>query len=447
MTHYNFEGSEWVERLGQALEVLAETVTATRINCPELTNDQYRSLAEFAKQDEQAQNIFENYFPKLNSDPTEVIELLRAHPILHRDLGGEGAKAAVMMVMPQKGFRVELDRLAWFLARSTIKRGGQSAANILHKYLTLSDEKLLPGYEITLFRGLELDKRVEIGKGAFITSYDEVVRLGWIKEPKEEPPFADTHDFRKEGALAFVREITWGPGITPPMTGSASLRDIKHRPEVRFSCLAHEESLGIVFDFLSIVTRHRVDILSVQICAAKFMKEIDSNFGSNSSTWVMGVGARSKKKFSAQEQIVFRELLNNWEKFKQNRNIPDLAIRRLASSLSRIGRFGLQDSILDVSIALEIMYQLESTELNYKLATRAGYYLGTNAEERKSIFDKVKSFYKIRSDIIHGRKTSTEKVKTLFDDGFDLARDTLFKLLGTGLPSNWDNIVMLGPIL
>ena len=443
MTQHEFEASEWVERLAQALEVLTKFV-ANRINSTEFTNDQFR---EFAKHDKRAQSLFESYFRILNTDLTDAVELIREHPVIQSELTGKGDGAAVMMVMPGKAFRVEFNDLVQWLAISTIKKGGKSAAKALGKYLTLSDEKLLPGYEITLFCGLEIDGKVEIGEGAYIASYDEIVRLGLIKEQeREERPWDDTPDYSKMGALAFVREFTWGPGVEPPMSGLGSLEGTRRKPDVTFSYLNHKESLEIIFDFLAVATRHKVDILSIQTCGAKFMEDIDPNFGLNSKTRFMVDRMWDKKKFSEQDQLVFRESLNNWEKFKKNRDTIDLVIRRLVSSLSRRGRFGLQDSILDVSIALEIMYQLGSTELTYKLATRAGYFLGSNPEERNEIFDSVKAFYRTRSSIIHGGTKNIDEIKTIFNNGFDLARDTLLKLLRMDLSPNWDKLVMLGAV-
>ena len=86
------------------------------------------------------------------------------------------------------------------------------------------------------------------------------------------------------------------------------------------------------------------------------------------------------------------------------------ALRRLASSVSRTGRFRLEDSILDLSIALEMMYSIDN-EMTYKLGTRAGYFLGDSAQERNRMFDIVKRLYDRRSDIVHGRRTSREELE------------------------------------
>ena len=49
-----------------------------------------------------------------------------------------------------------------------------------------------------------------------------------------------------------------------------------------------------------------------------------------------------------------------------------LAVSRLSASLSRTDMLAAQDRVLDVSIALEILYRLDHNAITYKLSTRAG---------------------------------------------------------------------------
>ena len=71
--------------------------------------------------------------------------------------------------------------------------------------------------------------------------------------------------------------------------------------------------------------------------------------------------------------------------------------------------------------------------MTYKLATRAAYYLGEDATGRNEVFEKIQSFYKIRSRIVHGRKQPKKtELKKAFDEVFKLARRTLLKTLKIG---------------
>ena len=442
MAQNEFEVSDWVNRLAGELNILTQSVTASRINMPTLTNEQYRNLANQAAHGAEVKILFEEYIPELNSDITNAIELLRTHPIVQRELAGSNDDSAIMMITPRGSSRADWNRLVRRLVRSAIKGDGHRAANKLHKYLTLSDEKRLPGYEITLFRGLKVEGRIKIGRGAFIASYDDIVKCGLLKAG-ENVPWDDHPDYRNKDVSALVRHLKWGPGITPPLSGS----NIGPTPKVTFPYLDNRENLGIIFDFLSIVTRQELEILSVQFRGAKFMEDIDANFPAYAVTAFSENGMRRgvsprKDALSVQEVSAFREFIHNWINASSNLKI-DLAVRRLASSVSRKGRFRLQDSILDVSIALEIMYELDDPGLTYKLSTRAGYFLGTDAERRIEIYDKVSKFYNARSYIVHGeRKRKRPDLEQAFVDGYDLARSTLSELLCQKNKPEWKELVM-----
>ena len=176
------------------------------------------------------------------------------------------------------------------------------------------------------------------------------------------------------------------------------------------------------------------------------MEDLDPNFRQDPPFSFKPSYPWKKKVLTAQDAARFENSLRDWINFKQDRNLLGFAIRRLASSVSREGRFGLQDSILDISIALEILYQTGNMELSYKLATRAGYFLEADVKRRNEVFQKVREFYKIRSSIVHGSKQDRKKFKKAFDEGFALARDTLVKILCKGQPEDkdWDKLVMSG---
>ncbi len=56
-------------------------------------------------------------------------------------------------------------------------------------------------------------------------------------------------------------------------------------------------------------------------------------------------------------------------------------------------------------IAFEFLYLGKEQELKYRLALRVAFLLGKDDErERKTIFNKMRKAYKLRSDIVHGNK-------------------------------------------
>ena len=255
------EDFDWVERLARALDDLVESITAVGINPPTLTNSEYRSLARQANQNANAHLLFGEYLPKLDSYPAAAIAILQEHPVVRRESTVSAGKPAVMMLMPPRAGRlVELDRLASYLTKTAARKGGRYAAGILDEYLNLSETKTLPAQEITLFRGLQIERRFEIGEEAFIAPYGELVDGGLLRERKAFPE-EDPADYRQLEVAGVVRGLTWGPGIRPPMTSTTPIGEVI--PDVSFPCLRDREGLGVIVDFLSVLTRSELDILSV----------------------------------------------------------------------------------------------------------------------------------------------------------------------------------------
>ena len=276
------QDSDWIDRLAQVLDVLADSITAVRSNLPTLANSDYRSLARQANRDANADLFFEEYLPKLESYPSAAIDVFLGHPVIRREAEVSGGKPAFMMLTPPgAASRVELDRLARYLTKTALRKGGRYAARILGEYLTLSEEKALPAQQIALFCGLEVDKRFEFGEGAFIAPYAELVDQGLLRERKEVPD-EDLPDYRQMKVAGVVRELTWGPGIKPPMTSKTPIGE--GIPDMSFPCLGDREGLGVIVECLSVVTRCKLDILSVQYRGAEFMEEIEPSFKTGMTT-------------------------------------------------------------------------------------------------------------------------------------------------------------------
>ena len=441
------EDFDWVDRLAQALDDLVESITAVRINLPTLSNSEYRSLARQANQDANANLFFEEYLPKFDSYPAAAVAILQDHPVLRRESTVSAGKPAVMMLMPPgAASRVELDRLSLYLTKTAARKGGRHAAGILDEYLTLSETKTLPAQEITLFRGLQVERRFEIGEEAFIAPYGELVDGGLLRERKAFPE-EDPADYRQLEVAGVVRGLTWGPGIRPPMTSTTPIGE--GIPDVSFLCLGDREGLGVIVDFLSVLTRSELDILSVQYRAADFMEEIEPNFKNGVVTVLVEKSRlrpfmRTGQRLEDEHVDALRKSIRDWTR---GDGLVGRALRRLTSSVARTGRFRLEDSILDLSIALEMMYSIDN-EMTYKLGTRAGYFLGNDALERNRTFDIVRRLYGKRSDIVHGRQTVRAELEQISSEGLELARNTLLKLLRTEMTGErnqfWNNLVMTG---
>ena len=119
----------------------------------------------------------------------------------------------------------------------------------------------------------------------------------------------------------------------------------------------------------------------------------------------------------------------------------NLAIRRLAASFSRPGgRFGLEDRILDVAIALEVLY---GGKTGRKLAPRAAGLLGASTAEQKRIYEGAKRFYTVRSSIVHWKKPTLKHdvLEAELKAGSDLACRTLASLVKRNDPVRWADVL------
>ena len=133
-----------------------------------------------------------------------------------------------------------------------------------------------------------------------------------------------------------------------------------------------------------------------------------------------------------------QEAFRNRESTRYGRMAP--IVTRLSEALARNGRFAVADRVLDVAMALERMYVLDEGNIGRKLRNRTARLLGTDAASEQRIKDDVRELYDVRSDIIHNRlhRLKPERVHAAFVNGFDIARQSLFKLLREGRPEDWN---------
>ena len=434
-----------MERMVHALDTLVQTATAEPYGTSPISNEQYRVIAKQAKIDEHAKAYFDFLFPKLNEDPSELIDLLCRHPGLNPNISGSGNDLATFVVMPSNGSRLQLSILARYLTKSAMRHGCPEAIGHLEYFLRLNERGRVPGYEISVFRGLTISSEIEIAPGLVIIDYQRAVERGLVKH--ESPDLPDMKpDYAAMGALVLARQMTWGPCLVPPLTS----KDKFPKTMLEFQWLS-ECGTGIVFDLLSVCTSHQVQIFSMSYCAPEFV-DVSPGFVSGSGYSYIPSEHWPKKDFTEEHVSHLQGLLRSWSQFNAaKRDILELAVNRLSSSIQRNrGRFWVQDRLLDAAIALEIMYELEPPELTNKLSTRAAHLLAEKTDERIKIFDRVHVFYKARSQIAHGDKDKRQgklnkkilDFKEAADSGFTLAFDTLQALLDKGDFPDWKKLIM-----
>ncbi len=419
---------------------------------------EYRALAARAKTDPSASQAFEDAHLSLDFDPAQARAILREHPRLTRGVIGSGRDEGVMFVLPTAGFRVGLKPLVGHLARLPIKEGGMHASALLNKYLEAGARAKLPGHEITLLHGLDLDRQFVVGPGAYLAPYRDAQMTFNLPGNPEEWLTRNTQ--RLSGSTAaestgvLVRDLTWGPGVETATDGPGDSSWV--------ACLKvcyrfpgdYEVDLDrfwvdryVLVALFSIALRTPVVSNSAFVHAAEWIEKIDPNFAAgrfHGSAYLSDVWPRPRQ-FSQTGAEAFGRLASDWYSYRERDRIS-LAIRRVAASFARGGGlFGTEDRIVDVAIELEVMYGSFDHSVTRELEERAGALLGAGRDDGGRVSDTVKRFYKTRSDLVHGRKRiegNPTAYERALEDGRDVACRTLADLFANGPISGWCKLVV-----
>ena len=464
-----FNAAAWISRLAAALENVAAQARPSFPFAPETPhygplddywpniNQQYQALAARAKHDPAAAKLFAESHLWLKSDPAEARAILREHPLLRPGLIGSGKREGIGFILSTRDwFHVDLKSLIAHLAKRAMQDSGEQAAQLLHRYLTAGADANLPAYEITLIHGLKLDRRFELGRDAYLAPYEDVKATYGL--PDEPEKWLDaSRNPRPVSTAALVRGLRWGPGVAPPpddgdfsnKSRRACIPKVKYRfpgdYEIDLTDRLPDDSKVLV-DLLSITTRSPLISHVSFVRVAQWIEELDPNFAfgfRNSSASLSDISSKEHQ-FCQHDAAAFASLASRWCTYRGQRDVIDIAIRRLAASFARVGGpFSTEDRILDVSIALEIMYGPIKQKLAQQLATRAKRLLGQDPDKRAWISNTVKSFYVVRSAIVHGKKKikgGRDAIDEALEDGRDLACLTLAELLSQGPVRDWDKL-------
>ena len=459
MIETQFDGDEWVGRLGASLEAITASVEfSLRLeggHSPYLTYDNVRALHKDASHRPAIRDAMVSSSVRLNSDLTEQRAILRDHPVLRRALKGTGEAEGLMFLNPGRAFRVSSKGLVLDLLRLSATSTGAEAARLLYRYVTDGESRKLEGREFVVIYGLKIAGRIDLGNGSFLAPLDAqlISQEGFTREEADKLKTFGVagRDFRDDsgGSSVFVRDLDWGPGVAPASDGY----EVDHAEiAYRFPC-----DVETVTNLLSVAAHCPLATSTRHVRVAKWMHDIDANFVFGG--W-QGGGFRfdgwwEECELPSEAEADFKRSIAGWAGFQfksdVERDALTLAAWRLSGSFTRIGRWQLQDRILDYAIALEILYRLDSSELTYKLGTRAACLLGKTPEERRATFDKITEFYDVRSAIVHGptkkkhRSLRLEHLERVCTDGRDLACDTLSELLQNGCFPDWKSLVLEGP--
>lgn len=103
----------------------------------------------------------------------------------------------------------------------------------------------------------------------------------------------------------------------------------------------------------------------------------------------------------------------------------EVSINRFSSSINRIQPL---DKIVDLNVALECLFS-SAGETSLKITNRTAALIGNDDNEREIYWNFMKSIYKLRNDILHGRKSIFENIDTEILKLENITRKSIQKFL------------------
>ena len=296
---------------------------------------------------------------------------------------------------------------------------------------------LTTGYHVSLFYGLHLSGQVEIAENLHAVPLEQTEAFLDMEIVRNVAPPSDRRN-GWEGVGAIVEAVPWRPVLFPPGDGPVREYDMGS-----FYLDARDfVALLSVFQGTPMVSMAVFPHLTHRTVPLLLGgPRLSGNMGVD--TWARAYASLGKPREldgDALEQA--RRLYSEPERHRYQEY--GAVVSRLSEALARQGHYADDDKILDVAIALEQMYELDQGEISFKLKIRAACFLKSETQDRLCVFKKVGQLYDARSGIVHRRKKEpcrTSK-RDAFDKGFDVARESIVKLLQEGPPQNWNEVVM-----
>ena len=448
-----FDVESWVERLAGALGGLAEV---QRDHWEELHGrtagsahrDESREPWEgywrfYHRASEIESRIFERRYGPVRAALTEVKGILSEHPAWAGPLESSDDGQIWVALPNSAGMKSLLPIVAGLMARG--REAGEDGFRVacweLHLLLEPGDEEdrdpvredLLTGYHVVLFQGLMFDEEAPIGNNVSIMPLerlDTFLDAGLLE--RLEPGAARRQ--AEEFTAAIVKPFRWQPEF------GKDGEDVKSDWSEDESYFEDADVLIELLALYHAAPAVRVASLTPRLhrraCLLLGSLDYHRNFSGRRRSWMSGWLSRPvEARRDAIDAAVAAFADRDGEGFRHCAPV----IARLTEALGRRGRFGTDDRILDVAIALERMYRPEDRRISVQLQHSVAEFLGGDEEERSRTKREVKHFYDVRSAIIHGprderKKQLLEERPEALRNGSGLARRSVIKVLEEGLP-------------
>ena len=327
--------------------------------------------------------------------------------------------------------RFQMTFMLQSLVDYALEHSPESAANDLAELIQKGDEKDLSIYSVVLFRGLHVESRYDFPSGPSVVSFEEARQ--YMSEDVGHSLLRE-NGVTDDGPIgAVVSRVKWGPVFVP--VGHSMEHDWPVSSET-----FRDDALLLV-DLLALT--HEVRVVSAGWQTNGVERQIERLVGRAPSfdfayRYVSGGYEVNLK--SPTTPAAFADGLADCAQLYSKMPRDDvrlrLALSRLASSLSRTGIHAAFDKIIDVAIALEVMYKLDASRgKGDQLSRRARNLIGRDREDNRWIDKIAKALYDMRNDIAHG--TLPGDTEQVYLDGLRLGRRTLGRLTHSGPPSDW----------
>ena len=292
------------------------------------------------------------------------------------------------------------------------------------------------GCDMLLFYGLTVPERTEVAEGMDILPFGQARQfVGMDLVKKLAPSSAGFGEWRSVGAI--VRPFRWRPAFDNRGRFDDGMTDL---PGPFFS------EAGVFLDLLAI--SHTAPMAPLATLSNRIHRSAGLLLGRESQS--PGIyQSRPAQGFDGLTEcpVLEAEAFEKARMAFDNRATVNFGrfgpfVGRLAAALSRNGRFAADARVLEIGVALEGMYELPEGKLSRELQRRLSRFLGTDSDSREKIAKSFKAFHDGRSNIAHSRfaKMTPFTNGAAFVRGFDLASQSLFKLLLEGPPEDWDKL-------
>ena len=453
MASDGFEVERWVARLATALEDLAKiqqdywkelygrNADGSHARDSRDHLEAYRRFYRLASAREA--HLHEGCYGPVRAALAEVLGILSRHPAWAEPLEASG-DGQIWFEFPNSAGRKSLLPVVAGLmvrAREAGENGFWTACSELALVLEPEGEadrdpvreELLTGYHVVLFQGLMFGEKVPVGNDLAIVPFGRLGDFFDMDLLERLAPGAAKRQ-AEDFTAAIVKPFRWKPEFLAD--GSPARFD-------KYADGSLVEDADVLIELLALF--HAAPAVRLMALTPRvhrrtclLLGSLDDHRGVSGSLrqWMSGwLSGPVEARRDAIDAAVAAFPDRDDERYRYC--AP--AIARLVEALARQGRFGTDDRILDVAIALERLYRPKDRRISAQLQRGVAGFLGGDEEERTRTKREVKHFYDVRSAIIHGprdkrKRQLLEQRPEALRNGSELACRSVIKMLKDGPP-------------